>query len=99
MDQRVVSEGGDFTMTDSPKEPKKVFAVITVARQLDGEYVFIKTEKAFSSAKKADELLKQLKSKYTTPEGKFNPQLIQTAHGEAVCQCEVGAFEIEVELE
>lgn len=85
-------------MTDAPeKEPKKVFAVITVARQLEGEYVFIKTEKAFTSAKKADELLKKLKAQYVTADGKFNPQLIETAQGKATCQCEVGAFEIELE--
>ena len=40
----------------------KVFAVITVARQVDGEYIFIKTEKAFKSAQKADECLKKIKS-------------------------------------
>ena len=87
-------------MTDSPgKEPKvtKVFAVITVARQLEGEYVFIKTEKAFRNAKQADALLKTLKSHYMTPEGKFNPQLIETKQGEATCQCEVGAFELDLE--
>ena len=88
-----------FTMTDSPKEPSKVFAVITVARQVEGEYVFIKTEKAFRSAKKADDLLKRLKLQYTTADGKFNPQIIETAQGKATCQCEVGAFEIDLEEE
>lgn len=75
----------------------KLYAVITVARQIDGEYVFIKTEKAFKSAEKADGLLKYLKKQHTTEDGKWKPQLISTQSGEATCQCEVGIFEIEVE--
>lgn len=75
----------------------KLYAVITVARQIDGEYVFIKTEKAFRSAEKADGLLKNLKKQYATEDGKWRPQLISTQNGEATCQCEVGIFEIEVE--
>lgn len=78
-------------------EENKLFCVITVARQIDGEYVFIKTEKAFKSAKKADALLKSLKNNYVTKEGKWNPQVISTPEGDATCQCEVGVFEIEVE--
>lgn len=76
-----------------------LYAVITVARQIDGEYVFIKTEKAFRSAEKADMLLKSLKNNYVTAEGKWKPQLISTQNGEAQCQCEVGIFELEVEDE
>ena len=76
---------------------KTIYAVITVARQIDGEYVFIKTEKAFESAEKADKLLKFLKSNYVTGDGKWKPQLISTPNGEASCQCEVGVFELEVE--
>lgn len=76
---------------------KNVFAVITVARQVEGEYVFIKTEKAFGSAKKADSLLQKLKSQYTTPDGKVNVVNIATPQGDAECFCEVGAFEIELE--
>jgi len=78
---------------------KTIYAVITVARQIEGEYVFIKTEKAFSSAEKADKLLKSLKKNYVTEEGKWKPQLISTQNGEASCQCEVGIFEIEVDNE
>ena len=78
-------------------EENKLFCVITVARQIDVEYVFIKTEKAFKSAKKADALLKSLKNNYVTTEGKWNPQVISTPGGDATCQCEVGVFEIEVE--
>jgi uncharacterized protein YecE (DUF72 family) len=75
----------------------KIFAAITVARQVEGEYVFIKTEKAFRSAKKADDMIKTLKAQYVTPEGKWKPQQVSTPQGEVVCMCEAGVFEIEVD--
>lgn len=78
---------------------EKFYALITVGRQVDGEYVFIKTEKAFKSAQKADAMLKILKAQYVTEDGKWKPQVISTSQGDATCQCEVGVFEIEVDLE
>lgn len=78
---------------------EKVYVVITVARQIDGEYVFIKTEKGFKSAVKADDLLKRLKSQYVTEDGKWRPQVVSTGQGDATCQCEVGVFEIEIDME
>lgn len=83
-------------MEDNQSHPKRVFAVITVARQLQGEYVFIKTEKAFTTAGKADTYLKKLKQQYTTLDGKVKPIKISTPQGEADCFCEVGAFELDV---
>ena len=74
-----------------------IYAVITVARQIDGEYVFIKTEQAFKSAEKADLLLKSLKNQFVDKEGKWKPQVISTSNGEAKCQCEVGVFELEID--
>lgn len=76
---------------------QKIFAVITVARQVEGEYVFIKTERAFKSAQKADALLKALKGQYATPDGKWKPQQVSTPQGDAVCMCEAGVFELEVD--
>ena len=76
---------------------QKLFAVITVARQVEGEYVFVKTERAFKSANKADALLKSLKAQYVTPDGKWKPQQVSTPQGDAVCMCEAGIFEIEVD--
>ncbi len=76
---------------------EKFYAVITVARQVEGEYVFIKTEKAFKSAQKADSLLRSLKAQFVTPDGKWKPQLLSTSQGDVTCQCEVGVFEIEVD--
>jgi hypothetical protein len=76
---------------------QKLFAVVTVARQVEGEYVFVKTERAFKSAQKADALLKGLKTQYVTPDGKWKPQQVSTPQGDAVCMCEAGVFEIEVD--
>lgn len=78
---------------------EKIYAVITVARQVEGEYIFIKTEKAFKNAQKADGLLKTLKAQYVTEDGKWKPQVVSTGQGDATCQCEVGVFEIEVDSE
>lgn len=75
----------------------KIYAVISVCRQVEGEYVFIKTNKAFNSAQKADEFLKGIKGQFVTEDGKWKPQLVSTGQGDATCQCEAGIFELEVE--
>lgn len=75
----------------------KIYAVISVCRQVDGEYVFIKTDKAFESAQKADAALKVLKSQFVTEDGKWKPQVVSTGQGDATCQCEAGIFELELE--
>lgn len=82
---------------ENTEKTEKLWAVITVARQIEGEYVFIMTEKAFTSAGKADALLQELKKKYTTSSGQIIPQKISTDNGEAECFCTVGAFELDVE--
>lgn len=74
---------------------EKIYATISVCRQVDGEYIFIKTDKAFKSAQKADALLKSLKSQFVTEDGKWKPQVVSTAQGDATCQCEAGIFELE----
>lgn len=74
-----------------------IYAVISVCRQVEGEYVFIKTNKAFNSAQKADAFLKGLKTQFVTDDGKWKPQMVSTGQGDATCQCEAGVFELEVE--
>jgi len=74
----------------------QVFAVITVARQIEGEYIAIRTDKAFKRASHADAELKKLKEQFTAPDGKINPQNITTPQGDIECFCEVGVFEIEI---
>lgn len=75
----------------------KTFVVMTVARQIEGEYILVKPEQGFVQASKADELMKKLKSQYVTPEGKQIPITLTTNHGPVNCHCEIGAFEIEVD--
>lgn len=70
---------------------------MTIARQVDGEYVFVRSEKAFRSAGKADKLIQKLKDEFTDKDGKSKPIKLITEQGEAVCVCEVGAFEVEVQ--
>lgn len=67
----------------------KAFAIITVARQVDGEYVVVKVEKAFTQASKADAYAKGLAKKYS--------EAIPTPNGPMPCVCERGVFEIDVE--
>jgi len=74
----------------------KVFAVITVARQVNGEYVFVKTDKAYKQAKNADKRLKELKEEYSEY-GRVKPIKISTPQGDATCLCEAGVFEIEID--
>lgn len=67
----------------------KVFAIFSVARQVDGEYVIVKAEKAFTKASSADEYLKTLAKNYT--------ETIQTPTANIQCVCERGVFELDVE--
>ncbi|RDJ35247.1 MAG: hypothetical protein DWQ19_10560 [Crenarchaeota archaeon] len=73
-----------------------IFVVFTVARMIDGEYVFVKSERAFKTKEKADELLHVLKAQYVK-DGKAVPINMQTEHGEVSCLCEIGAAEVELE--
>lgn len=67
----------------------KVYCIISLARQVDGEYCVLKVEKAFTSASKADEESKKLAKNYA--------ESIQTPGGLIQCVCERGVFEIDVE--
>ena len=75
----------------------KIFCVITIARMCEGEFIFIRTEGAFKQASKADELLKKLKQSFVDIEGKVKLVKLSTSQGEAICQCEAGVFELELE--
>lgn len=72
---------------------EKSYAIFLVARQVGGEYVFIRFEKAFKSSEKANAYLQTLKSQYTQGD-KNIPVKIMTPNGEVECMCEVGVFDI-----
>lgn len=67
----------------------KIFCVISVARQVDGEMCVVKTEKAFKSASKADDYSKSLAKRYA--------ESITTPYGPMPFICERGVFEIDIE--
>ena len=67
----------------------KTFVIIKVARQINGELVFVKVEKAFKDQSKAEQYLI---GKNTTIEK------IETKSGHSVeCSCEIGIFDVEIE--
>jgi hypothetical protein len=67
----------------------KAYVLISVARQVDGEYCVVKAEKAFLKSESADNFSKNLAKKYA--------ETIQTPAGPIQCVCERGVFEIEIE--
>lgn len=73
-----------------------IHAVIVVARQIEGEVVLIKTEKAFKRAGQADDLMKKLNQEYHVGD-KYKPMKMNTEHGEIECFCTAGAFDLELE--
>lgn len=75
----------------------EVYVVMTVARQIQGEYLFAKADGAFRESSKAEELLKKLAKDYTDDQGKAKPIKVSSPNGEAICFCEVGAFRLEIQ--
>lgn len=73
-----------------------VYLILNIARQIDGEYVFVRPERAFVKKEMADELLQLLKSQ-SLKDGVQIPVNLMTPHGEVQCYMEVGVFEIKVE--
>ena len=67
----------------------KIWIVATVARQIEGEYCFIKIENGYKSAGKAEAEV-NAKTKTRTEQ-------IVTPGGPINCLCERGVFEIDVE--
>jgi hypothetical protein len=68
----------------------KVFAIVDVARQINGDMVFVKIEKAYTNISKAQEYLKTVEEKTT--------ELIQNSSGFSVeCSCLKSLYEIDVE--
>lgn len=74
----------------------KFYAVFLVARQIGGEYIFIRSEKAFTTPEKATNHLENLKSQYVKDD-KNVPVKLMTPNGEVECLCEIGVFDIIIE--
>lgn len=68
----------------------KAFAIVSVARQVDGEYVVVKIDKAFLNREKAQTFAQNLAMRY-------NEQISMPDGTSISCICERGIFEIEIE--
>ena len=68
----------------------KVFAILNVARQINGDMVFVRVEKAYNSFNSAQDYLSKQPEK--------NNELVQNSKGFSVeCSCIRSLYEIEVE--
>jgi len=68
----------------------KIFAIVNVARQINGDMVFVKIEKAYKNANKAEEFLGQVPQK--------SNELIENSSGFSLeCSCLRSLYEIDVE--
>ena len=79
---------------------KRIFVVLTVARQIGGEFQVIRSERAFKDADKAEEYSKELNRKYVVPNVRPTQKMavkITTEHGEIACQCLASVYEVELE--
>jgi len=67
----------------------KVFAVVTVATEIEGRYTAVKFEKAFTQASKADEYVKGLSKQWR--------EVIKQGNASIDCVCERHVHELDVE--
>ena len=72
---------------------KKINVVITIARQINGEYVFVRPEKAFIDANEAQVCQHKLKNSLAS-----NGKITVNVNNEQIdCFAEIGLFELELE--
>ena len=76
---------------------EQIFVVMTVSRQVQGEYVFLRAEGAFRKASEADALVKKLAQESVDAEGKAKQIKITSPNGEVICWREVGTFQLELQ--
>jgi len=67
----------------------KIFCVVTIARQLEGDILSVKFEKAFLQASKADDYAKSLATNYT--------ENVSTPNGMIQFVCQRAVYDIDVE--
>jgi len=74
----------------------KIFVVYSLARMIHGEWVFVKSERAFENEAAAKDFAYVLKAQYSK-DGNAIPINLQTEHGEVACFMEVGVAETDLE--
>lgn len=75
----------------------KAFLVISVARQLLGDYIFVRSNKAFIKASAAENYMNELKKDLIGPDGQPKKIRLNTPNGDIECIAEVAIHEIEIE--
>lgn len=68
---------------------EKVYVILSVARQVDGEIVVVKPELAFKSRDRAEAEAGKLAKQYA--------ETVSTPTGPTQCVCTRGVFEVQVE--
>lgn len=74
----------------------KINVVTSIARQIDGEYVFIKVEKAFTQSDKANLFMNSMKNSLLN-NGKNKSVTLTVDNQQIECLIEIGLFEVELE--
>ena len=74
-----------------------IHAIISICRQVDGEYIFVRAEKGFKDEAKAALFLSKKRSELMSLDGKQKTFKISTPSGEAECMMEMGVFELEID--
>jgi hypothetical protein len=74
----------------------KIYTIIVVARQINGEYIFVRSEQAYVDELQATARLQELKLEFTNKDGTVKSVQLSTPQGNAACYCEVGVHEIEL---
>jgi hypothetical protein len=75
-----------------------IHVVMTVARQIEGEIVLVRADKAFRDPAKAKSLALELRDKFADRNGVQKPITLSTHDGQSIdCYCEAGVFDIELE--
>lgn len=77
--------------------PGRIWVVVTVARQVGGEYVLVRTEKAFREEFLAEKHMYELRKQQLGPDGRTAAVRYQTDHGSIDCICEIGAFAVDLQ--
>lgn len=74
-----------------------IWVLISVARQIDGDFVLVKVEKACQTEDKAKEILAQLQKDYMEPNGSPKKIKITTEYGEVACQIVLSVMKTNIE--
>jgi hypothetical protein len=75
----------------------KIYVVFIAARQINGEYIAIKTEKAFKTSAEAEAMLKKMKPSLVMPDNTPRAMKVSTPFGELECQAEIAVHEVELQ--